>query len=227
MEHIKLLEEIKNEKLIKDFILVGGTALSVQLHHRESSDLDFIYFVKNKKKGYMLNRILINKIIDNFKRNGKKVIMMEYSDAEIFEFAEVGEDIKDVHQNYMVDNVKISFFVSPDLTNDNILDECKPIIDKNLRIADINTLSRQKINLLVQRNKIRDYFDVYYLLKNNYISKQMILDELKMAFSINNLLYNINRIDKFKDDEGFRMLSNTKINIKTIKKYFKTLFYNE
>ncbi|MGH7204266.1 MAG: nucleotidyl transferase AbiEii/AbiGii toxin family protein [Candidatus Levyibacteriota bacterium] len=36
-----VLEQIKNTSKLKDFYLSGGTALSLQLGHRESEDLDF------------------------------------------------------------------------------------------------------------------------------------------------------------------------------------------
>jgi len=37
---IKLIQELQSEELLKDFILVGGTALSLQLGHRISEDID-------------------------------------------------------------------------------------------------------------------------------------------------------------------------------------------
>ena len=36
----KYLRELMNEPLIKDFVLVGGTSLSLQLGHRVSIDID-------------------------------------------------------------------------------------------------------------------------------------------------------------------------------------------
>ena len=39
----RVLEEISKQAFIKDFYLVGGTALALHLGHRESIDLDFFY----------------------------------------------------------------------------------------------------------------------------------------------------------------------------------------
>ena len=222
---IDFLNELKNKEFIKDFILVGGTALSLQLKHRnmDNSDLDFVYFHNDKTKRYNLDKIKIDNMLNEFKKEGKEIITIPYSEDEYLEFAEAGEDISEVQQNYIIDDVKISFFVSPDLTNDNILDKCKLIIDKNLRIADINTLARQKINLLSERNKINDYFDIYYLLKNNYINKSIILDELKMSSSMSSFLYRINRIDKLNDDKNIKALKSLNISAKKIKDYFKKI----
>ena len=36
----KCLKELMNEPLLKDFVLVGGTSLSLQLGHRVSIDID-------------------------------------------------------------------------------------------------------------------------------------------------------------------------------------------
>ena len=37
----QLLEKLKGAEFLQDFYLSGGTALSLQLGHRESEDLDF------------------------------------------------------------------------------------------------------------------------------------------------------------------------------------------
>lgn len=38
-----VLEILAQQKFISNYTLVGGTALSIQLKHRKSEDLDFIY----------------------------------------------------------------------------------------------------------------------------------------------------------------------------------------
>jgi len=42
---LELLKNLQSEKFLNDFILVGGTALSLQLGHRMSVDLDFFTLV--------------------------------------------------------------------------------------------------------------------------------------------------------------------------------------
>lgn len=43
-ETLELLKNLSNEPALKDFILVGGTALSLQNGHRKSIDLDFFCY---------------------------------------------------------------------------------------------------------------------------------------------------------------------------------------
>ncbi len=38
----ELFEAVSRLECIKPFVLVGGTALSLQLNHRQSEDLDFM-----------------------------------------------------------------------------------------------------------------------------------------------------------------------------------------
>ena len=40
-ENLKLFQELQEDELLKNFFLVGGTALALQLGHRLSIDLDF------------------------------------------------------------------------------------------------------------------------------------------------------------------------------------------
>ncbi|MFC2087165.1 nucleotidyl transferase AbiEii/AbiGii toxin family protein [Bacteroidota bacterium] len=39
----KVFSALSEAPFISDFTLVGGTALAIQIHHRRSEDLDFIY----------------------------------------------------------------------------------------------------------------------------------------------------------------------------------------
>jgi len=39
---LELLKRLSSEPALKDYLLVGGTALSLQIGHRKSIDLDFV-----------------------------------------------------------------------------------------------------------------------------------------------------------------------------------------
>jgi len=59
---IRLIQELQSEELLKDFILVGGTALSLQLGHRMSEDIDLF---STKKHDYnIINNFLNDKYKD-------------------------------------------------------------------------------------------------------------------------------------------------------------------
>ena len=62
-ELLNLLEILQKDTLFKDYLLVGGTALSLQLGHRKSIDIDL--FTLNKQD----NNAVKNKIDLLFKNN--------------------------------------------------------------------------------------------------------------------------------------------------------------
>ena len=46
----RLIEAVSQLECIKPFVLVGGTALSIQLKTRQSEDLDFMRWQQGKKE---------------------------------------------------------------------------------------------------------------------------------------------------------------------------------
>jgi predicted nucleotidyltransferase component of viral defense system len=42
---LELLKKLQSERFLDNFVLVGGTALSLQIGHRKSVDLDFFTVV--------------------------------------------------------------------------------------------------------------------------------------------------------------------------------------
>ena len=88
-EMINLIKELQSNSLFKDHVLVGGTALALQIGHRTSTDIDLFttktqnaieltdYFVKNYKNA------IVNIASNDFTRvivNGIKVEMVQYEE---------------------------------------------------------------------------------------------------------------------------------------------------
>ena len=109
---INLLYEVKDYSLFNDYVLIGGTALAIYLNHRESEDLDFVT-IREK-----LNRPLINLFINSIEKKEFKINKI-YDLAGYMDFAEGGENIDDYQQIYEINGVRVSFFVTPDLTAKN------------------------------------------------------------------------------------------------------------
>jgi predicted nucleotidyltransferase component of viral defense system len=87
-----LIKELQNDSLFKDYVLVGGTALALQLGHRTSTDIDLftpkkqnvIGLIDYFKKCYKNTNIEVAK--DDFIRlyaNGIKVEMVWYEENTI------------------------------------------------------------------------------------------------------------------------------------------------
>jgi len=62
-EMITLIKELQGNSLFKDYILVGGTALALQIGHRTSTDIDL--FTQNRQNAIAL--------VDYFKKNYKNI----------------------------------------------------------------------------------------------------------------------------------------------------------
>ena len=150
--HTQLVfEAVSNLDCIKPYILVGGTALSLQIGARQSEDLDFMRWRTNKTE------------------------KMEVAWAQIErELGSVGEiehrDILDIdHVEYLVSGVKFSFYACPKYSPVNT-----PVdYLNNLKLADIKS-GAMKMEVMLRRSNFRDYYDIYSILKNNVPINELI-----------------------------------------------------
>lgn len=96
---------IKRFELLKDYILIGGTALSIQIHHRLSEDLDFCKWQDDP--GIQNKEISWPEIERSLKLSGT-----------------VKTDILDLYQvNFSLNNIKISFYSNALASSYSILRE--------------------------------------------------------------------------------------------------------
>lgn len=168
-ETIDLLNKISNDDLFKnnEFVLIGGTALSIHLKHRLSEDLDFMLLKKN--------RLPENDIIRFATKYNATFIPFNYYEQE--KMINEGGNINDYQQRYKIDGVKIEFIVNLGniLEQDIVNNNNKVHYKNNIYIASINSIFEMKSLLLMDRNKIRDLFDLYILLeKYNYTIKDVL-----------------------------------------------------
>jgi predicted nucleotidyltransferase component of viral defense system len=118
---------------------VGGTALAVQLGHRVSVDLDFIF------DGEQLN-------IASIKRNIIK----------IFPGSRILRQDHNWQIDFVIDRVKLTFFSSGAVGIPlKIIDFSIPA--GKINIAEPKAVAALKFSAIAQRNTIRDYYDLYYL----------------------------------------------------------------
>lgn len=174
---------------INDFVLVGGTSISIRLNHRLSEDLDFCKWVPftNSANG-----------ID------AKAIETELKSK----FKEVKTNHLDFDQvDFYIKGVKISFFnevgfKAPDFT--------PIVIEKNLRTVPLEVIGAMKIKTMFQRNTFRDYYDIFVLLKEGIISiKQLVQISIAYDSKLNNqmILNRLNQWEKVIEEKAFHQLS--------------------
>ncbi|MFQ6084596.1 MAG: nucleotidyl transferase AbiEii/AbiGii toxin family protein [Candidatus Aminicenantia bacterium] len=133
-----------------DCYLVGGTALALQLGHRISEDFDFFRDKEFDKK-------FISKVYRVFKDYEIKI---SFRHAEQF--------------NFTVDSVKFNFvkYRYP------LIFGLKKL--KNVNLAPAQEIALMKASTLGMRITLKDYVDLYFVLKERIMNSLFIIPYLKI-----------------------------------------------
>ena len=150
----KVFEQISKLECIKNYTLIGGTALALQLGHRVSEDLDFCKWRKSKNDFVRIDE-------------WKQII------SELTATGKVEKNIlDDNHVDFKVNGVKITFYA------DNEFKEPKELVKQpflnNMKIADVKSIGIMKIALMLHRNSHRDYYDIYSILQSGVSLKDIV-----------------------------------------------------
>ena len=183
----KIFDAICYLDCIKDYVLVGGTALSIQISNRLSEDLDFMSWRSSKKEKREVNWYSIKNELEKI---GK---------IESFDLLDID------HVEFVVDGVKLSFYANP---NYSPLKEAIPFAG-NLRLADKTAIGAMKMEVMMRRSNFRDYYDIYSLLEEGESLKEMIDIALRYSghmLKSKNLLAMLSKSDRFTKDVGFTVL---------------------
>ena len=174
---------------IKPFVLVGGTALSLQLNARLSEDLDFMRWKQGSKDKLEVGWPAIKKELSTIGEIESEDIM--------------GFD----HVEFVVNGVKLSFYAAPRKQ----LSTMQPIVFRNnLRIADVRTIGALKMEVMLRRAKFRDYYDLFSILKSGVDINELIplaLEHSGHKLKQKNLLAMITNGEFFSKDSQFEALS--------------------
>lgn len=131
-----LLTELMNLSELEQFRLVGGTALSLLLGHRNSIDLDLFTDTPFERE------IIIDKLRDSYPALSFK----EIKSPRLF-FASIN-------------NVKVDFVNTFEKFNNNY-----KLID-NIRFASIEDIIALKLNAVAGRGAKKDFWDIHELLNH-------------------------------------------------------------
>ena len=184
----KVFQNIKGLDIFKDYMLIGGTALSLQIHHRFSEDLDFCKWQDDPK------------IID---------IEIPWPKIEklLKPFGSIKTEILSLEQtNFTLNDVKISFYSNDHARSIEI--ETK-ISYEQIRLADIRSLGAMKLEVMSRRREFRDYYDVYSILMEG-ISVKDIVDRCgkysRHRMKSKMILGILSNGSLFKQEENFELL---------------------
>ena len=186
----RVLLSVSESDIIKDYTLVGGTALSTQIHHRISKDLDFcIWQDRIGGKLYEIQWFEIEKMLER-------------------KFGVVKRDLIDLQQvNFLAGEVKITFFVRENI-NSGVLKNIHLI--RNINCATVESIGTMKLELLQRRNIFRDYYDIYSILREGQnINKllKLAVDYSKNKLKTKSILSILANHEKFKKEMDFALLN--------------------
>jgi len=157
-----VFEDISKLDCIKGYCLVGGTALSIQIGHRLSEDLDFCIWKKSRYD----NQEVKWPVIFN----------------ELSTIGEVQKNILDLHHcDFYVNGVKITFFCNNIKEPENM--QRIPILN-HIVVADPVSIGIMKIEVMQYRTTHRDYYDIYSLLQEG-IGLDMLISRARKYLRYN------------------------------------------
>ena len=184
----RIFESVAVLECIKPYILVGGTALSLQICTRQSEDLDFMKWRTSKDESPEVDWFHIEKELETIGEiQSRNLLDMD-------------------HVEFVLEGVKLSFYSSPKYSP---VKEPSPCL-YNLRIADIRSIGAMKMEVMMRRSNFRDYYDIYSILKTGISIWEMVskaLDYSGHRLKTKNILAILTNGARFRRDERFSQLS--------------------
>lgn len=201
-----LIQAVSKLECIKPYVLVGGTALSIQLKTRQSEDLDFMRWKRDKDDSLNVNWPILQHELET---------IGEVQDVQILGFDQV---------LFLVDGVKISFYAAPRKRIDTMVEI--PYMN-NIRLADVESIGVMKMEAMMRRSKFRDYYDIYSILKNGADIHKLIpmaLEHSGYRLKTKGLMAMLTNGELFRKDAAFNQLCPVyNVTATEIEKYIKEL----
>lgn len=164
----RVFEALAKELLMQEFVLIGGTALSIQAGHRLSEDLDFWYPATSMSKE-RVDAILFNLANAGFSHEFTTPAW-RLTQARIN-----GIDLLSQSRDHTIDGVKVTFFARLDIPYRHFA--CMELIkdQASFSIAASDTIFAMKSWFISQRVRSRDLYDLMLLMQRGK-SMQQLLD---------------------------------------------------
>lgn len=209
----RLFEQLSTyheDNALRGATLMGGTALTLQIGHRLSEDLDFFYFEE------MLPKQDIGQLLRQLASDGFAVQdVMNPTDLSTFKI-NTGKNLSDYIQEYAIDGVKVSFgtFMKGSKSRRDYLQNAERLnCDTPFSVLALNPLFHSKAMVIMDRVKSRDLFDLMALMKDHHYTIEDIVftlqeyderteSEIESAMEV--LTGNV-KVDK--DDPGFNSIN--------------------
>jgi len=141
----KIFEGLSRLECIKDYILMGGTALALQLKHRQSEDLDFCRWHTAKNERLEVNWHVIQQQLSTL--GDTKIVLVDNTQCD-----------------FIVESVRVTFLSDNKFKQPQNLQKIHYL--NNICLADVASISVMKMEVMTRRNVFRDYYDMYSILKS-------------------------------------------------------------
>lgn len=197
----QVFELLALKPALSQFVLVGGTALSLQIGHRLSEDLDFCLFA-DSMDGHAIDLMILDLA-------GHHSIVLMTPTSKISQAKINGIDLLQQSRDYAIDGVKVTFFARNDVAY-QYFSRLEKINAAGVTfpIMAARSIFAMKAWLLQKRIKSRDLFDLMQLVQYGHQPFHAILDEARLADiaiyseeAIKNALMGVVPVEV--DDEGF------------------------
>lgn len=200
----QVFEAVSRLDCIKPYLLVGGTALSLQIGARQSEDLDFMKWRASKTEKMEVAWFQIEKQLSMI--------------GEVLH-----KNILDIdHVEFLVSGVKFSFYACPKYSPVR-----KPVdYLNNLRLADVDSIGAMKMEVMLRRSNFRDYYDIYSIMKSGVSIHDLISSALTYSghkLKSKNLLAMLTNGSRFTRDAHFEQLNPVyAVSAQDIEEYIKS-----
>lgn len=203
------------DHLLDDFLLIGGTALTMRIGHRTSEDLDFAIGTQR------LPTKKIQTLLARLEQAGFKIVDATNPGTRD-DFENDGLEIENYQQDWIVNDCKLTFFTYGNTEHEQktISESCFDVFE-GIKIASIDTIAKTKCLAMTRRTKSRDLFDIYHLIETGNLTIEAVIAEMQQTNAHLNYDGCIHRLLEKpiqKDDEGLNPIG-VGISVEQIREY--------
>jgi predicted nucleotidyltransferase len=168
------LDKLMSEDVLADFRLVGGTALSLQLGHRMSDDIDLF---TDANYGSINFGLIEEYLIKNF----------PYVSGDMGGNPGMGKSyLVGAHDE---DYVKVDIYYSMDPFFQPL------VFEDNVRMATIEEVTAMKVDIIQRKGRKKDFWDLHELMKSYSIDQMISLHAARFEYTHDEPLIRTNFTD--------------------------------
>ena len=157
-----VFELMAQQPALENFVLIGGTAMALQMGHRLSEDLDF-WLPAERMSPYAIDRMM------NEVKAQSHTVVFATPPASISNFRiNTGEDLRWYAQDWAIDGVKVQLFCPQDVAYEHF--RTYPRLTANdtgtrFDIATLDAIFAMKSYAIHRRTRSRDIVDLWHFLQ--------------------------------------------------------------